>query len=77
MSYLVFLITILMLLVAFTLKNWLEIRNFRKLNENWTQRVNSLPWMDEYPKNISMTIRTFVTIAILADKTVSVSCSTL
>ena len=42
------LIPVLLLLAAFPLKNWLEIRNFRKLDEKWTNRLNSLPSKAQY-----------------------------
>jgi DNA-directed RNA polymerase subunit RPC12/RpoP len=42
------LIPVLILLAAYPLRNWLEIRNFRKLDEKWTNRLNSLPSKAQY-----------------------------
>jgi len=42
------LIAVLMLLAAYPLKNWLEIRDFRRLEEKWSKRLNSLPSKAQY-----------------------------
>ena len=42
------LIAVLMLLAAYPLKNWLEIRDFRRLEEKWSKRLNSLPSKVQY-----------------------------
>ena len=38
----------LFFLAAYPLKNWLEIRSVKKLDEQWTGRINSLPSKDQY-----------------------------
>ena len=48
MPYLLILVALLFLLAAYPLKNWLEIREFRKLEEKWTKRLNGLPNKVQY-----------------------------
>ena len=42
------LVPILFFLAAYPLRNWLEIRDFRKLEEKWTKRLNGLPSRVQY-----------------------------
>ena len=42
------LIPVLFLLAAYPLRNWLEIRDFRKLDQKWTNRLNGLPSKAQY-----------------------------
>ena len=42
------LIPVLFFLAAYPLRNWIEIREFRKLEEKWTKRLNSLPSKVQY-----------------------------
>ena len=48
MLYFFILFPLLFLLAAYPLKNWLEIRDLKKLDAMWTSRINSLPSKDQY-----------------------------
>ena len=48
MLYLLILFPLLFFLAAYPLKNWLEIRDLKKLDAIWTARINSLPSKDQY-----------------------------
>ena len=48
MPYLLILVALLFLLAAYPLKNWLEIRIFKKLDERWAAGINALPSKDKY-----------------------------
>ena len=48
MNMIYILIPVLFFLAAYPLKNWLEIREFRKLEEKWAKRLNGLPNKVQY-----------------------------
>ena len=48
MLYLLILLPLLFFLAAYPLKNWLEIRDLKKLDAMWTARINNLPSKDRY-----------------------------
>jgi len=48
MLYLLILFPPLFFLAAYPLKNWLEIRDLKKLDAQWAARIKSLPSKDQY-----------------------------
>ena len=48
MNMIYILILVLFFLAAYPLRNWLEICAFRRLEEKWSKRLNSLPSKAQY-----------------------------
>lgn len=48
MTYFYLLLPLLLLLGAYPIRNWLEIRSYAKQDQNWMRRINELPSKDIY-----------------------------
>jgi len=47
-DYLYLLYPVLILIAAYPLRNWLEIRGYRKLDQKWSNQLNELPSKEAY-----------------------------